>query len=308
MRIISGDNIGGLKVEFLDGETLLSVTDDMFPDLIDDGSTWNTYSFDVEIPANTDRIKVVPLWGASSSVGYDNISFIRPEENIFAVNIELATVLSWEPEGLNLIHQPQSSDDGIEWDDVGEAIIGDSPTSAVVTGDSQFYRVQVNELVMESATQNGGFEDEGFSDPPCADFWTCFSPPNSNQPPTRITTDARTGDASIRIAVQNDDGGTPNNSEIQQNVSSVGGFITPGESYDFSFWAKQISSGVSYVQNFRVQWLDGGDMILPGGIEFTSFTGGEGEWKEIKVSGLVPTRRSRDRLHPDLRRYRSGRR
>jgi len=286
MRLISGDMIGGLKIEFFDGTTFLGDTDDLRPDLIGDGSTWETYSFDVTIDPAADQIKVVPLWGPASSVGYDNISFIRPVDSIFALNIELATVLSWEAEDLNLIHQPQSSDDGIEWDDVGEAVIGDSPTSAVVTGDSQFYRVQVNELVMESATQNGGFEDEGFSDPPCADFWTCFSA--SNQPPTRITTDARTGDASIRIAVQNDGGGTPNNSEIQQNVGNVGGFITPGESYDFSFWAKQVSSGVSYVQNFRVQWLDGGDIILPGGTEFAPFTGGDGEWKEIKVTGLVP--------------------
>ncbi|MGI9244609.1 MAG: hypothetical protein ACR2RV_27655, partial [Verrucomicrobiales bacterium] len=286
MRIISGDMIGGMKIEFLQGATFLGQTPDLRPDLIGDGSTWETYSFDVTIDPAADHIKVVPLWGPASSVGYDNVTFVQPAEELFVADIELGTVVNWVPEGPNLIHQPQGSEDEIEWDDIGEAIIGDSPSSLFVAGDFPFYRVEVREFVLESATLNGGFESDGFSDPPCAEFWTCFSP--SNQPPTRITTDARTGEASIRIAVQNDDGGTPNNSEIQQNINQVGGFITPGESYEFSFWAKQISSGTSYVQSYRVQWLDGGDIILPGGTQFTPFTGGDGEWKEIKVTDLVP--------------------
>ena len=48
-------------------------TGDIFPALIGDGTTWETYSFTVTIPTGTEGIKVVPLWGAGSSIGYDNV-------------------------------------------------------------------------------------------------------------------------------------------------------------------------------------------------------------------------------------------
>ena len=50
-----------------------------------------------------------------------------------------------------------------------------------------------------------------------------------------------------------------NGSEIQQNTANVNsalGAVTPGKTYRLSFWAKQISSAVSYVQQFKVSFLD----------------------------------------------------
>ena len=73
MRILSGSSIGGFKVDFFSGTNFSGSTGDLFPALIGDGSTWETYSFDVGIPSGVDGIKVVPLWGANSRVGYDNI-------------------------------------------------------------------------------------------------------------------------------------------------------------------------------------------------------------------------------------------
>ena len=76
MKLLAGSNNGGLKLEFknADGGDI-SDTGDMKPDLIGDGSTFETYTFNVSIPAGTASIKVVPLWGSDSSVAFDNISY-----------------------------------------------------------------------------------------------------------------------------------------------------------------------------------------------------------------------------------------
>ncbi|MGJ8725255.1 MAG: hypothetical protein ACSHYB_11910 [Roseibacillus sp.] len=65
--------IGGLKVEFYDGTRLCGSTGDLYPDLIGDGSTWETYSFEVHVPAYADGVKVILLWGAGSAVAFDNV-------------------------------------------------------------------------------------------------------------------------------------------------------------------------------------------------------------------------------------------
>ena len=79
MIILSGSNIGGFKVDFFNGEDPATGEDpdgstgDIYTSLIGDGMTWETYTFTVVIPADADGIKVVPLWGPDSSIGYDNI-------------------------------------------------------------------------------------------------------------------------------------------------------------------------------------------------------------------------------------------
>ena len=73
--------IGGLRVEFFDGDTLYGSTGDIFPELINDGSSWSTYDFDIHIPVFADGIKVILLWGAESAVAFDNIQI---EQNALA--------------------------------------------------------------------------------------------------------------------------------------------------------------------------------------------------------------------------------
>ncbi|MEM9079988.1 MAG: hypothetical protein AAGC74_04780 [Verrucomicrobiota bacterium] len=76
MRIISGTNIGGLKIECLipDGTEIFE-TADTFPDpSIVDPTEWKEYTFTFPIPKRTTSLKVVPLWGAGSIICYDNIS------------------------------------------------------------------------------------------------------------------------------------------------------------------------------------------------------------------------------------------
>ena len=74
MKLISGSTVGGLKIDF----TPSGSTGDMFPSSILNGGDWATYSFSVTIPAGTTGFKVVPEWGANSTVGYDNIGVMVP--------------------------------------------------------------------------------------------------------------------------------------------------------------------------------------------------------------------------------------
>ena len=282
MKLISGDNIGKFKVEFVP-----TGTGDLTVPLIGDGSTWETYTFEITIPEVTTEIIIYPLWGEDSIVAYDNVDIVIPEEEVFASDIKLGTILTWDAENSENSYQPQKSYDGDEWEDVGPEIFGVDVNTAFDPGTAPFYRVEETEYVNTESALNGGFEVEVFSTPPCAESWVCFSPQTPGQVPTRITTDKRSGEASMRLAVINDASAEPNTSEIQQNIVNSGGFILPGESYDFSFWAKQISSGVSYVQSFQVQWLDDIGGILPGGIGFTGFAGGNGSWVEITAPNLV---------------------
>ncbi len=76
MKILSGSSIGGLKIESWGPSGVLDNSGDMRPTLIGDGSTWQTYSFTYTVNAAATGIKVVPLWGPNSSVGYDNIGVI----------------------------------------------------------------------------------------------------------------------------------------------------------------------------------------------------------------------------------------
>lgn len=284
MRILAGTNIGGLKVEFLEGTTFLGDTGDMIPDLIGDGSTWETYSFEVTIPVNADRIKIVPLWGVASSVGYDNFTFARAVPQRASLTFAVGISVNWAPPNEFNLYQPQKSENGEDWVNLGREVIGNEVSSAFDLDQAPFYRVLETPVAVADSILNGGFEEADEGDPSLTPSWRAVG----SQAPTRTMGDARTGDAALRIRVQNSAAPSANVSEIQQDIFDAGGSITPGQTYDFSFWAKQISSGVSYVQNYRIQFLAPGGAILSGGTEFMAFAGGIGEWTEISVTGLVP--------------------
>ena len=78
MILLSGDTIGGMKIEFYVGGEQTGNTGDIFAPISGDGSAWAAYSYPVTIPVGTETIKVVPLWGSGSSVGYDNIGVALP--------------------------------------------------------------------------------------------------------------------------------------------------------------------------------------------------------------------------------------
>lgn len=62
---------GGIKIESWNGAASLGNSGDMYATT--SSATWATYSFNYTIAAGADAIRVVPLWGENSSVGYDNI-------------------------------------------------------------------------------------------------------------------------------------------------------------------------------------------------------------------------------------------
>ena len=288
MRIISGTTIGTLKIEFYDGETLLSDSGEVRPSIIGDGSTWETYSVPVTVPDGADGLKVVLVAGIGSSVGFDNIVYSvgqppAPPEDLVGTEIVNGTMVQWIANDDQKLYQPQFSQNETSWSNLVAPIFGDLVQEAFDPVGAPFYRVVVSEPVQGEALVNGSFETSNFGDPACAESWSCLG----SQVPTLINTDSFGGSNSIRIAVQNDAAGAPQNSEIQQNIGDVGGFITAGETYNFSFKAKQISQGTSYVQNFRVQWLAFNGAEVGGAVTFTPFSGGNGTWEDIVLNGLT---------------------
>ncbi|MFT6239472.1 MAG: hypothetical protein ACJAQT_001551 [Akkermansiaceae bacterium] len=296
MKILAGSNVGGFKLDFTNGGDPAGTTGDLRKALIGDGSTWETYTFEIDIPAGVDGFKVVPLWGIDSSVGFDNLGFdptpVEPpvEPPVVELTSEpqftKGTLVTWIPSNAEKIHQPQSSQDGTTWSDLGPAFLGTDTTTILDPDSAPFYRVQERDPAGEQALINGDFEVADAGNPDCPENWACLS--TSGQLPTRIETDSYSGSASVRLALQNDDSGSPNQAEMQQNLGNAGGFVTGGETYTFSFWAKQISFGVSYVQNYRLQWIDGGGAPINGAdVGFNSFTGGNGSWQEVSAPNLV---------------------
>lgn len=293
MIILSGENVGGLRIDFFNGDDPAGTSGDMDPAVIGDGSTWETYTFPVMIPEGVDGLKIFALEGLGSSVGYDNFDVnsisVPPIPNIETTlegRFVEGTLVSWAPQNPGRIYQPQRSFDGVNWTDFGPAYPGTETTSLLDPLSAPSYRIREEAPAGLDSLVNGSFETEEFNDPSCAENWSCLSP--SQQPPTRSNLQAFSGEFSMRIAVANDTSGSPNQAEIQQNLVTSGGFVTPGETYTFSFRAYQVSSGPSYVQQYRLRWFDALEEPIPGAdVGFNNFVGGDNEWAEVSVSGLV---------------------
>ena len=293
MKIFDGSSIGGVRLEFFSGDAIVLNTDNVFPSLIGDGSTWETYELEVAVPSNAEAVKILILGAANSTVDFDNVTVgdaeippPAPVDGSSGGELVFGTLFSWtngsDPDNF---YQPQTSDDAVTWTNLGPAFTGSTDGQGFDPSNADFTRVLEFGLISGDAIQNGDFEGGSSGTPPCPDSWTCLSP--SGQAPSLLTTDAFEGTNSLRIAVQNDTSGTPNQSEIQQNIVNAGGSITPGNTYDFSFYAKQISFGVSYVQNYRLSWLNADGGVISEAFGFTPFTGGTNSWVEFSRTGLI---------------------
>jgi len=291
MRIDSGGTIGGLRLEFFNGAAVVENTGNLEPDLIGDGSTWETYLFPVNVPSNATHVKVLVLGATGSTVSFDNVTVgdsvtpPTPVSSSGGSELFFGTLFQWSGVSASSFYQPQVSQDGSTWVNLGPPLTGSASGQSFDPSESPFSRVLEAEAVLGEAVINGSFEESDLGDPACPLSWLCLSP--SGQVPELIDTDAFEGTNSLRIQVQNDASGTPNQSEIQQNISAEGGSIEEGETYDFSFRAKQISSGDSYVQNYRLQWLNDSGAVVSEAFGFTPINTESTSWTEISRPGLV---------------------
>lgn len=176
MKIFSGSNLGGFKVDFFNGGNLSSSTGDIKPQLIGDGSTWETYDFEITIPAEATGIKVVPLWGVASDVGFDNIVF-DPEEIVVPEIAEIpdftfdigdsawqefggpATTFSYESTGGNADGHAVMTNDGTGFGVIVSNNGGIIPLSGLGLTAGEAYRFQ-QDMKLLSGTEIGGLKVE----------------------------------------------------------------------------------------------------------------------------------------------------
>jgi len=141
------------------------------------------------------------------------------------------------------------------------------------------YQVLQTSSGLSNIVGNPGFETGSGS---AAAGWNT----SGSQPPVRVSTDANSGSYSMQLYVTNA-ATTPNTSEFDQNIGTAGGApVVAGQTYTFSFWAKQLSSGVSYVQNYRVSWLNSGGGTISS-VGWTGFSANTAGWSQIVVNNLV---------------------
>ncbi len=177
----------------------------------------------------------------------------------------------------------QSSPDGSTWSNLLGPVTGNGTTNNYFDPlwPSQNTQYQVLEVTNGTGNivANPGFEAGSGS---AVSGWTV----TGTQPPIRINTDANSGSYCMQLLVTNT-ASNANSSEIDENINKAGGTpVTGGQTYTFSFWAKQISSGVSYVQNYGITWLNstGGTV---GSVGLTGFTAGNGVWSQFTVTNLL---------------------
>ncbi|MEJ0091852.1 MAG: Ig-like domain-containing protein [Limisphaerales bacterium] len=88
MKIVSGTDIGGIKIESWGPSGKISDSGDMRPSVSGHNTAnWETYTFPYTIDPAATGLKIVPLWGPNSSVAYDNIGVIVPVSSPLAAAI-----------------------------------------------------------------------------------------------------------------------------------------------------------------------------------------------------------------------------
>lgn len=78
---------GGMKVEAWANNAIVGNSGEIFPTVIGDGSTWQTYNTTWTLPATAQVLIFVPLWaggGNTTTVGVDNVGVV-PEPSTYAL-------------------------------------------------------------------------------------------------------------------------------------------------------------------------------------------------------------------------------
>lgn len=141
MKIVDGANIGGFKVDFFPGNpgnpnSPTHTTGDMFPTPSNTPGEWSTYSFSVPIPANAIGLKLVPLWGVGSTVGYDNVRVAGPfaaSATVVGPNVKISWPTAKVPSNTPAVrtYQVMKSDNLMNWVPFGGVTNGNGSTFTV---------------------------------------------------------------------------------------------------------------------------------------------------------------------------------
>jgi hypothetical protein len=203
-------------------------------------------------------------------------------------SIAQGTAVSWTAASGTNLYQPQQSADDTVWTNLGPALNGNSVSSVFDSETSPFYRVLESAPTITETVFNGNFSEAGdFADE--ADGWN----PVQSQLAERLLTGGRTDDGPCMLLSVLNSTADPNGCEIQQNTKNAdslnpgAGAVIPGNTYNFSFWAKQISSGVSYEQRFRISWLNDIGAVI-GDAGFQNFPlPVTGNWVQLTQNNLT---------------------
>ena len=237
-------------------------------------------------PAATNQIVNLYLHGnvvASYSAPAGALLTVTPGyTNLPVVTAQIGATLNW-PNIVGDTYELQSSADNSHWTDLAGILNGDGTTNSLFISGAvavkNYYRVlEVTSPLSSgnSVVSNGGFE---FGSGTNATGWSV----GGTQFPVRSNVAAHSGSFSLDLAVTNS-GSTPNTSSFAQTLTN--GAVSAGISYNFSFWIKQVSSGVSYVENYRLTWLNSGGGTT-GTVGYNGFNGSLGVWTQILATNLV---------------------
>lgn len=171
------------------------------------------------------------------------------------------------------------------WADLGSTVAGDGETRSMVdpTPGGRHYRVKkiapgtAGTTGVINALANGGFESGTGT---TADNWMATGSIHS-----RTNAESHAGSFSHRVSISNV-GSTPGSGLLVQRIATHGGSVAGGKALTFSFWAKQITSGPSYVQYYQVQWHSAAGAVI-GSTGYQSFLGGSGQWSKVSSSALT---------------------
>lgn len=202
------------------------------------------------------------------------------------LSIDARIKLSWPTSMGNTYQLQWLPAPGGSWTNLGTTVAGDgsihSWVDPVPSGQRNYQILEVIPGMSAVLTLpvNGGFELANGVSP--ANWST-----SGSQPPARFAADARSGSFSMRSSLLNA-GSAASEGGLNQLLAAQGGSITVGQSYNFSFWAKQLSAGPSYVQQYQVQWLNQTGGVLNGGTGLINFNGTQNTWVKFSNNNLVP--------------------
>ena len=226
---------------------------------------------------------LVIIYSPSLSVLF--LAFVLPgTATPLSLRSEVGAELTWATTQGNTYQAQWALTPAGPWNDLGLAYLGDGVNRSLFEPNEVGGRVyRVEEVVPSSGAIpglpfNAGFESGTDEEP---DNWIR----GGNQAPERTSDDAHSGSFSVRAALENV-GSTPSEGSLTQRIGTAGGAITEGESHDFSFRAKQVTSGPSYIQQYELQWLNSAGSAI-GGTGIQSFSGQVGTWIEISDEDLI---------------------